>query len=68
MEQPQGQSNSRRSTFTFVSLHQSERGIVLEQGIPGSEMPAWKGRLNDDERKLLCGTCKACMTASKRRW
>jgi cbb3-type cytochrome c oxidase subunit III len=26
---------------------------VLEQGIPGSEMPAWKGRLNDDERKLL---------------
>jgi cbb3-type cytochrome c oxidase subunit III len=26
---------------------------VLEQGIPGSEMPAWKVRLTDDERKLL---------------
>jgi mono/diheme cytochrome c family protein len=26
---------------------------VIEQGIPGSSMPAWKGRLSDDERNLL---------------
>ena len=26
---------------------------VIERGIPGSSMPAWKGRLSDDERRLL---------------
>ncbi len=26
---------------------------VLEQGIPGSAMPAWKNRLSSDERRLL---------------
>jgi cbb3-type cytochrome c oxidase subunit I len=26
---------------------------VLEQGIPGSAMPAWKSRLSDDQRHLL---------------
>jgi cytochrome c oxidase cbb3-type subunit I/II len=26
---------------------------VLEQGIPGSAMPAWKNRLSDDDRHLL---------------
>jgi mono/diheme cytochrome c family protein len=26
---------------------------VIEQGIPGSSMPAWKSRLSDDERRLL---------------
>ena len=26
---------------------------VIEQGIPGSSMPAWKGKLSDDERSLL---------------
>lgn len=26
---------------------------VLEEGIPGSAMPAWKGKLTDDERRLL---------------
>jgi len=26
---------------------------VIERGIPGSSMPAWKGRLSDDERSLL---------------
>jgi mono/diheme cytochrome c family protein len=26
---------------------------VIEQGIPGSSMPAWKGRLSDNERTLL---------------
>ncbi len=26
---------------------------VIENGIPGSSMPAWKGRLNDNERGML---------------
>ena len=26
---------------------------VIEQGIPGSSMPAWKNQLSDDERRLL---------------
>jgi cytochrome c oxidase cbb3-type subunit I/II len=26
---------------------------VIEQGIPGSSMPAWKSRLSDNERRLL---------------
>jgi cytochrome c oxidase cbb3-type subunit I/II len=26
---------------------------VIERGIPGSSMPAWKGLLSDDERRLL---------------
>jgi mono/diheme cytochrome c family protein len=26
---------------------------VIQNGIPGSSMPAWKSRLNDDERNLL---------------
>ena len=26
---------------------------AIEQGIPGSSMPAWKGRLSDDERHVL---------------
>ena len=27
--------------------------LAIERGIPGSSMPAWKNRLNDDERRLL---------------
>jgi mono/diheme cytochrome c family protein len=26
---------------------------AIEQGIPGSSMPAWKSRLSDDQRRLL---------------
>jgi mono/diheme cytochrome c family protein len=26
---------------------------VIERGIPGSSMPAWKGKLSDDQRSLL---------------
>jgi mono/diheme cytochrome c family protein len=26
---------------------------VLEQGIPGSSMPAWQNRLSEDDRRLL---------------
>lgn len=38
----------------YVRRPSPERArTVIEQGIPGSSMPAWKGKLSGDERNLL---------------
>ena len=39
---------------------------VIERGIPGSSMPAWKGKLSDDQRSLLARYVRSLYDGGRR--